>query len=317
MGSGTRWLVMAAAVAAAGCARGEPRTARGAAGAAAGRSELLLANAATAVAAGKGFGQAIAASLADSGVALVPGEAIARGRDAVEAAVHARYGARARAATWTVQFAAVAASGDAGYAYGVASLTDSARAPQQVKYLAYWRHTAGAWKIAAVLINARPDSSPAATPASFLALADSARAAARDSVLPADPHRLVAADSAFAARAAAAGLTDAFVAWAAPNAVALNDDADPVYGPEAIGRVMAELPSDATLAWTPIQAVIASSGDLGFTVGSWTYRAPAKTGAPAAASGKYLTVWGRQPSGQWRYVADAGNQGPPAEASPR
>lgn len=315
MRTGTRWVMIGAALAAAGCARGEPRAAHGVAGAAELRSELLLANAATAAKSGKGFAQAVGASLTDSAVVLVPGAAIARGREASEAALRTRYGAHTRASTWTVQFAAAAASGDGGYAYGVALLEDSAGTPQLVKYLSYWRHTDGAWKIAALLVNARPDTTPAATPASFVAIADSARAAARDSVLPAEAHLLIAADSAFAARAAAAGVTDAFVAWAAPNAVALDDGADPVYGPEAIGKAMAATPSGAALGWSPLQAYIASSGDLGFTIGTWTYRAPGKGGTAITTSGKYLTVWGRQPSGQWRWVADAGNRGPAAASA--
>lgn len=58
------------------------------------------------------------------------------------------------------------------------------------------------------------------------------------------------------------------------------------------------------LEWSPAWAVIAKGGDLGFTTGPWRYR-ESRTNAAVNATGQYVTVWRRTPSG-WRAALDAG-----------
>jgi ketosteroid isomerase-like protein len=50
----------------------------------------------------------------------------------------------------------------------------------------------------------------------------------------------------------------------------------------------------------------AASGDLGFTVGEATF----DFGQFGTFYSKYLTVWQKQDTGEWRYVADLGNNRP-------
>jgi ketosteroid isomerase-like protein len=59
-----------------------------------------------------------------------------------------------------------------------------------------------------------------------------------------------------------------------------------------------------------VDADAAASGDLGYTVGTATFTAR-RDGAPSVAHTAYLTVWKRQPGGEWKYVFDGGVGTPP------
>ena len=55
----------------------------------------------------------------------------------------------------------------------------------------------------------------------------------------------------------------------------------------------------------PMHDLLAMQGDLGFTIGVATIR-----GELTSHYSKYLTVWKKQPDGEWRFVADGGNPVP-------
>ncbi len=64
------------------------------------------------------------------------------------------------------------------------------------------------------------------------------------------------------------------------------------------------------LTWKPQEAVVAASGDLGYTFGTWEAAGADAEGKPMVQTGKYLTVWRRQPDGTWKVAADIGNADP-------
>ncbi|HEY0780145.1 MAG TPA: hypothetical protein VGD56_19420, partial [Gemmatirosa sp.] len=67
------------------------------------------------------------------------------------------------------------------------------------------------------------------------------------------------------------------------------------------------------LVWAPSFTDVASTGDLGVTVGTATVRAAAAAPGASAADvsySKYLTVWRRGRDGTWRVAADGGNPTP-------
>jgi ketosteroid isomerase-like protein len=68
--------------------------------------------------------------------------------------------------------------------------------------------------------------------------------------------------------------------------------------------------SSVHVAWYPVYASVAASGDLGYTWGYYRWTSRDDKGMPAAADGKYLTIWRRDSSGTWKVVVDTGNQGP-------
>jgi len=115
-----------------------------------------------------------------------------------------------------------------------------------------------------------------------------------------DAAPVIAAEHAFAARAAEVGVAPSFLEFMADDAVIFSPD--PVNAKAFYGaRPAAKSPRDGgpLLAWWPNFAGIARSGDLGFTTG------PATTnGGPVGVF--YFTVWTRQPDGVWKWVFDGG-----------
>jgi ketosteroid isomerase-like protein len=64
------------------------------------------------------------------------------------------------------------------------------------------------------------------------------------------------------------------------------------------------------LNWRPVFADATASGDLGMTVGEYVFTGRGANGTVVQRFGKYLTIWQRQPNGDWRFVIDGGNQSP-------
>jgi ketosteroid isomerase-like protein len=73
-------------------------------------------------------------------------------------------------------------------------------------------------------------------------------------------------------------------------------------------------PEGTSLAWTPVHAEMAASGDLGYTYGTYVYTAKNKEGKLVANYGKYTSVWKKQKDGQWKVVVDMGNSSPDPKA---
>jgi uncharacterized protein (TIGR02246 family) len=58
------------------------------------------------------------------------------------------------------------------------------------------------------------------------------------------------------------------------------------------------------ITWTPERAEVAASGDVGYTVGTNQFTIPGADGKPMVMPGRYITVWRRDASGQWKCVED-------------
>jgi ketosteroid isomerase-like protein len=86
-----------------------------------------------------------------------------------------------------------------------------------------------------------------------------------------------------------------------------------ITGRAAIREAMAKAFADTafSLTWEPLQADVGAAGDLGYTNGRYEARVRDATGNPVVRTGRYLTVWKRQPDGSWKVVRDIGVQGPP------
>jgi ketosteroid isomerase-like protein len=93
-----------------------------------------------------------------------------------------------------------------------------------------------------------------------------------------------------------------------------------IVGAAAIRAVMARAFADTTrrLQWHPVQAVLAASGDLGYTIGRWDAQVRGAGGAWAPeGTGNYVTIWRRQGDGSWKVAVDIGNEDPPGTPSSR
>jgi len=96
-------------------------------------------------------------------------------------------------------------------------------------------------------------------------------------------RELLAADAAFAAKARADGMAEAFAEYRAESAVT------------------APWPQGARVEWVPETARVASRGDMGWTTGQASV-----TGANnQRTQRRYIRVWTRDFDGNWRYAFDA------------
>jgi ketosteroid isomerase-like protein len=104
----------------------------------------------------------------------------------------------------------------------------------------------------------------------------------------------------------------AFADWFAGDGVALGNGVAPVVGKVAIAKSTKWSPRDYQLTWTPTDAVMGPSGDMGYTWGHFDGHSKDANGNPVATSGRYITIWRKQPDGSWKVALDAGANEPAA-----
>jgi ketosteroid isomerase-like protein len=104
-----------------------------------------------------------------------------------------------------------------------------------------------------------------------------------------------------------------FAEWFAEDGVALGNGQAPVVGRVAIAKSANWSPKVYQLMWTPTDAVMGPSGDMGYTWGHFEGRSKDAAGNPVVKTGRYITIWRKQADGNWKVVLDAGAN-EPAEA---
>jgi Ketosteroid isomerase homolog len=103
-----------------------------------------------------------------------------------------------------------------------------------------------------------------------------------------------------------------FAAWFAEDGVALGNGAAPKIGKVAIAKSATWSPKEYQLTWTPTDAMMGPSGDMGYTWGHYEGRSKDSNGNPVLTSGRYITMWRKQGDGTWKVVLDAGANEPAA-----
>jgi ketosteroid isomerase-like protein len=103
----------------------------------------------------------------------------------------------------------------------------------------------------------------------------------------------------------------AFADWFAEDGVALGNAAMPLIGKVAIQKSANWDPKVYQLTWTPTDAQMGPSGDMGYTWGHFEGHSKDASGNPVTTKGRYITVWKKQADGQWKVALDAGANEPP------
>ena len=115
---------------------------------------------------------------------------------------------------------------------------------------------------------------------------------------------IVAAETAFSQMAQERGLSEAFIQFADDSAVLMRNN-NLIEGKESIKSYFeGQDLSNTTLVWRPDFVDVSTSGDLGYTYGSFTYSMTDTAGVVQTATGIFHTVWKRQEDGSWKYVWD-------------
>ena len=117
---------------------------------------------------------------------------------------------------------------------------------------------------------------------------------------------IIETERAFAEMAKTEGIADAFLAYAAEDAVLMRNNIL-ISGKEAIKNSFGNQDPGAgnvELAWKPDFVDVSASGDLGYTYGKYTYSVTDTSGRVKLDSGIFHTVWKRQADGEWKFVWD-------------
>jgi ketosteroid isomerase-like protein len=129
----------------------------------------------------------------------------------------------------------------------------------------------------------------------------------------AETARLLQTDRAFARASLERGAAEAFRMYLDENATMFSSGRHPVRGRNFIYEVMKPGDGAYVLRWTPREGEVAQSGEMGWTWGEYTVTTKKADGGESTSYGKYVNVWKKDGDGDWKVIADIGNDSPPPE----
>jgi ketosteroid isomerase-like protein len=216
--------------------------------------------------------------------------------------------------TWTPEYAEVSAGGDLGFTTGPYLARDRTRTSAPAghgHYVSVWERQANReWKVSfdAGVRHPEPGPAPAETaslPAGFK------RWRGRRADRISERSMLLKEESKFAQTARAGRLAEAYVAHAADDIRVYRDGRLPVAGKVAWLKLVSSLAG--RYSWGPVDAVVSSTGDLGFVFGGCDVLSPEES--QPFGSSSYLRIWRKTAAGEWRIILDLAVPLPAGSAS--
>jgi ketosteroid isomerase-like protein len=216
--------------------------------------------------------------------------------------------------TWSPEFAEVSAGGDIGYTTGPYMAGDRSKPGTPAAYGHYvsvWERQANReWKVSLDAGIRHPQSGPAVKTVATLPAGYKRWRGPR---IDRDAERtlLLQEEAGFAQTARAEGLSEAYLTYAADDVRFCRDGALPVTGKAALLKLVSS--SVRKYSWGPVDAVVSSTGDIGYVFGG-SEGVSADKNVPFETS-SYLRIWRKLVGGQWRIVLDLAVP-VPAESGP-
>lgn len=232
----------------------------------------------------------------------------ARGREDALTALRADTGSAGARLSWTPIRVGISADGMHGFTYGYTTLVRRDGASVAGKYVAYWEREEEEWRVRVYRRIGRPPGEvslaerPPIIPARMVVVVDDTALHRRHTEELTETERAFSRD----ARGGAA-IGDAFARYGDPNAANVGNGAEFIFGPMAIGAsVQAGIAPGMSIDWGPDEVRVASSGDLGVSIGFITVRRAATGGSgPQDVRIPFFTIWRRDDTrAPWRYVAE-------------
>ncbi|MFN2447402.1 MAG: nuclear transport factor 2 family protein [Vicinamibacterales bacterium] len=249
---------------------------------------------------------ATAAMFSDQVIITLPTGDLVRGKAKAVEALGRDPDNSASRVEWSPLRGGISADGQHGFTFGYMTVQRRDRTDIPLKYLAYWIKQPAGWRVAVYKRGRRPDGivarelMPPALPAQLIPSSTDGQtiAAHRDS--------LDKAERSFSDEAQQIGIGAAFAKYGSADAVNMggSKQAAFVVGADAIGRsVGAGYPPGASpVSWSPDEVLVASSGDLGVTIGMIRPNVATEQSRPAVP---FFTIWRRANlESPWRYVAE-------------
>ena len=210
--------------------------------------------------------------------------------------------------SWQSIKSGISADGQHGFTLGYLNIAGGDAATAKRRYLAYWVRKPEGWRVAAMKqLLQGPDGEVAPAQPPILPKKLVAQNAA---AVAAQEASLAAAEKAFSDRAQVVGTKQAFQEYGDPDAVHIFGEKGFSIGLPAIKASQAAQPGPdlpAGIEWSSDRTLVASSGDLGLSVGHIRRTVPVANAPPGAPTGPtpFFTIWRRDdPSQPWRYIAE-------------
>jgi len=249
----------------------------------------------------------LTAMMASDVVMPVPGRGFADGVDAVRAEIARDTLNAGSRADWAPVRGGISADGRHGFTFGYITVRRADGTVMPGRYLAYWVKGADGWRVAVYRRNRRPDG---AIDTALLAPALPSRLVGVEK----DAGRLanhwgslMQSERDFARESQTIGLHDGFRKFGSADAMNMGGNARAAFvlGNEAIARAVSQGENGgSSVNWGPDRALVASSGDLGVTIGFIEPNTPPANGGPKPRF-PFFTIWRRaSPDAPWRYVAE-------------
>jgi ketosteroid isomerase-like protein len=243
--------------------------------------------------------EGIASLIGEGGVLMTPKGPV-RGPEAALTSLRANPANAGKSASWHAIRGGISADGQQGFTLGYLDIEGGEPARAHRRYLAYWVRGAAGWPVAALKQTLRADNETLlpiqqpALPARMVRL-DPRRT-------PAHAQSLTAAEKAFSDRAQQVGNRQAFQEFGRPDAIHIFGPTGFRIGLQTIGAAPEGAASPPQVNWSANEVVVASSGDLGVSIGEIRQN---KAGAGPAAPNPFFTIWRRDDGTKpWRYIAE-------------
>ena len=109
---------------------------------------------------------------------------------------------------------------------------------------------------------------------------------------------------------------DTFLSFMVDDARFQFAENPPAHGKVEIRPIIEQMESmpGFTVKWTASAAEVSSSGDLGYTVGTYEMNMEVD-GNPVTVNGHYVTIWSKQEDGSWKVAFDGGGPSAPPGSS--
>lgn len=213
---------------------------------------------------------------------------------------------------WEPIWADISCSGDLGYTTGPSVWTDHSAAKRPTYYgfyFSFWKkQPTGEWKVVFDVGTELPG--PYEGPRQFQSASKVERTVSPMNMSPQDQKSsLLAAETDFLKVIRQQGINKAIVECLDNNARIYRQKSQPLVGIKSIKKYFSEKPY--IFEWKPLEAVVAETGDLGYSYGSYTVKNGSKPGD--TEKGYVLHGWKRDASNRWRLVAEVISPLPPEE----
>jgi len=132
--------------------------------------------------------------------------------------------------------------------------------------------------------------------------------------LAAEKVRLLGRDAEWAALASEGADVDSIVSYWTDDAVMFPPDLPAVIGKPALREyVQASLQIPGfSITWRSTEVALSPDGNLAYMFGENAVTMNGPDGTPSTIPGRGVTIWRREPDGEWRCAVDIWNAGPTA-----